>query len=221
VSAPEASGLLQNNEPVVVVEVGSTARAYPIQILIWHEIANDLPGETPIAVTFCPLCNTAIAFDRRVDGVGAVRFGTTGNLRHSDLVMWTDDPGETWWQELTGEAIVGTLAGTRLAPVTAQVIAFADFKAAYPAGQMLSRETGTDTARTWWRHGGGLLVGLADARAAAGLTKTQLAIRSGVPRETISRLENLRRPAWLSTTRLLATALDLSPEALIAARLRP
>ena len=150
VSTTDADAWLKDNEPVVMVEIGDQARAYPLQILIWHEIANDVLGETPIAVTFCPLCNTAIAFDRRVDGVGTLRFGTTGNLRHSDLVMWSDDPGETWWQQVTGEAIVGSLAGTRLIAVPAQVIAFADFKAAYPAGQVISQETGH--ARSYGRN---------------------------------------------------------------------
>jgi hypothetical protein len=149
-SATDAGGWLRDNEPIVLVEVATEARAYPLQILIWHEIANDTIGEIPIAITFCPLCNTAIAFDRRVDGVGPVRFGTTGNLRHSDLVMWSDDPGETWWQQVTGEAIVGSLAGTRLTAVPAQVIAFADFKAAYPAGKVLSQDTGH--ARSYGRN---------------------------------------------------------------------
>jgi hypothetical protein len=76
-----------------------------------------------------------------VDGQ-ALRFGTTGNLRRSDLVMWSDDPGETWWQQITGEALVGNLVGRRLTMLPAQIASFADFQAAYPNGQVLSRDTG-------------------------------------------------------------------------------
>ncbi|MCC6179885.1 MAG: DUF3179 domain-containing protein [Chloroflexi bacterium] len=115
-------------------------RAYPLQILIWHEIVNDTVGGRPVTVTFCPLCNTAIAFDRRLDGV-TYDFGTTGNLRRSDLVMW-DRQTESWWQQITGEAIVGTLAGSRLTPVPAAIQSFSAFRASFPTGQVLSRETG-------------------------------------------------------------------------------
>ncbi|MBI3977915.1 MAG: DUF3179 domain-containing protein [Chloroflexi bacterium] len=132
---------LNDAEPVVAVELSGEARAYPLQILIWHEIVNDDFGGTPVAVTFCPLCNTAIAFDRRVPGQGTLRFGTTGNLRHSDLVMW-DDRTESWWQQITGEAIVGSLAGTRLEPIPAQIVGFGQFKQAHPNGAVLARETG-------------------------------------------------------------------------------
>ena len=79
-------------------------------------------GELPVAVTFCPLCNSAIVFDRRVDGK-ALRFGVSGNLRFSDLVMW-DNATETWWQQLTGEAIVGEYVGRKLDMVSSQLISF-------------------------------------------------------------------------------------------------
>jgi hypothetical protein len=135
-----AAAWLADNEPVVVYEETGDARAYPLQILIWHEIVNDMVGGRPVTITFCPLCNTAIAFDRRLDGV-VYDFGTTGNLRRSDLVMW-DRRTESWWQQITGEAIVGELAGARLPPVPAAIQSFAAFRAAYPTGQVLSRETG-------------------------------------------------------------------------------
>ncbi|MDP8923350.1 MAG: DUF3179 domain-containing protein [Chloroflexota bacterium] len=141
--APDvASAWLTDPEPVVVYEESGDARAYPLQILIWHEIVNDSVGGRPVAITFCPLCNTAIAFDRRLDGV-TYDFGTTGNLRNSDLVMW-DRQTESWWQQITGEAIVGQLAGARLVPVPASITSFAEFKAAFPSGRVLSRETGYD-----------------------------------------------------------------------------
>ena len=141
VSPTEASAVLKDQEPVIVFELNGEARAYPLQILIWHEIANDVVADVPVAITFCPLCNTAIAFDRRVEGQ-TLRFGTTGNLRRSDLVMWSDDPGETWWQQITGEALVGDLVGQRLTMLPAEIVSFADFVAAHPQSQVLSRDTG-------------------------------------------------------------------------------
>jgi hypothetical protein len=140
-SPADAGAWLKDQEPVIAFELNGDARAYPLQILIWHEIVDDQVDSVPVAITFCPLCNTAIAFDRRVDGQ-TLRFGTTGNLRRSDLVMWSDDPGETWWQQITGEALVGDLVGHQLTVLPAEIISFADFKAAYPEGLVLSRDTG-------------------------------------------------------------------------------
>jgi len=137
----DASAWLKDEEPVIAFELNGEARAYPLQILVWHEIVDDVVGGTPVLITFCPLCNTAIAFDRRVDD-RPLRFGTTGNLRDSDLVMWSNDPGETWWQQITGEAIVGDLVGSKLTMLPAEIVSFADFKAAFPTGQVLSRDTG-------------------------------------------------------------------------------
>ena len=131
---------LQDREPVIVVEHGGTARAYPLQILIWHEIVNDRIGDLPIAVTYCPLCNTAIVFDRR-HGDRVLDFGITGRLRHSDLVMY-DRQTESWWQQATGEAIVGAFAGDTLRWLHAQMVSWAEYKAAHANGQVLSRETG-------------------------------------------------------------------------------
>jgi hypothetical protein len=128
---------------VLVVEVTGQVRAYPVQILVWHEIVNDRLGDRPIAVTYCPLCNSSLVFDREVAGVGLLRFGTTGNLRHSDLVMW-DDRTESWWQQLTGEAVVGELTGTRLEVLPSQTLSWADFTARYPDADVLSRDTGHD-----------------------------------------------------------------------------
>jgi hypothetical protein len=140
-SPADASAWLKDQEPVIALELGGDARAYPLQVLIWHEIVDDEVGGVPVAVTFCPLCNTAIAFDRRVDG-HTLRFGTTGNLRRSDLVMWSDDLGETWWQQITGEALVGDLVGHQLTILPAEIVSFVDFKTGYPSGLVLSRDTG-------------------------------------------------------------------------------
>jgi len=131
---------LDPREPVIAVEIAGQARAYPLSILIWHEIANDRLGETPIAVTFCPLCNASIVFDRRVGGK-ELDFGTTGKLRLSDLVMY-DRQTQSWWQQFTGTGIVGRHAGTKLRTIPSQIIAFGDFRATHPQGQVLSRATG-------------------------------------------------------------------------------
>jgi Protein of unknown function (DUF3179) len=141
VSVLAADRWLDDREPVLAVEVAGRARAYPVQILVWHEIVNDRLGGRAIAVTYCPLCNSSLVFDREVEGVGLLRFGTTGNLRHSDLVMW-DDRTESWWQQLTGEAVVGRLTGTRLEVLPSQTVSWADFRAHHPDGDVLSRATG-------------------------------------------------------------------------------
>ena len=143
VSVAAADEWLVEREPVLVVEDRGRARAYPVQILVWHEIVNDRLGDRAIAVTYCPLCNSSVVFDREVKGVGVLRFGTTGNLRHSDLVMW-DDRTESWWQQLTGQAVVGKLTGTRLEALSSQTLGWAEFKARHPNGDVLSNVTGFD-----------------------------------------------------------------------------
>ena len=121
---------LQPASPVIALAVDGIARAYPLAILTRHEIANDVIGETPVAVTFCPLCNSAIVFDRRVDGA-TLRFGVSGLLRKSDLVMW-DDQTQSLWQQLTGEGIVGTHTGALLDIVPSQLVGYGAFKQQYP-----------------------------------------------------------------------------------------
>jgi len=131
---------LEGREPVIAVTVGVETRGYPIQILTWHEIANDRIGGVPVAVTFCPLCNTAIVFDRRLEG-DVLSFGTTGKLRESDLVMY-DRKTESWWQQFSGEALVGTLAGKKLRQLSARIVSWEEFRKDHPTGLVLDRETG-------------------------------------------------------------------------------
>lgn len=140
VSTRDASAWLKDNEPVILFQNNGDVRAYPMQILIWHEIVNDTVGGMPVAVTFCPLCNTSIVFDRTVEGQ-ATTFGTTGRLRYSDLVMY-DRATESWWQQATGLAIVGDRMGTQLKFLPSQVVSFGDLRARYPDGKVLSRDTG-------------------------------------------------------------------------------
>lgn len=141
-SISDAAQWLNDQSPLIVLELEGEARAYPLAILIWHEIVNDSVGGVPVAITFCPLCNNSIVFDRRVDGQ-TLRLGVSGNLRKSDMIMW-DEQTQSWWQQITGEAIVGALTGTRLSLVSSQVVSFEAFKAAFPEGKVLSRETGHD-----------------------------------------------------------------------------
>ena len=119
-------------EPVVGITLGGETKAYPLRILMWHEIVNDTIGGVPVSVTFCPLCNAAVVFDGRV-GDKVLDFGTTGKLRNSDLVMY-DRQTESWWQQFTGTAIVGEMLGTRLTFVPARLESFANFKARAPDG---------------------------------------------------------------------------------------
>jgi hypothetical protein len=140
VDVAEADQWLAAVEPVVLVRVGDESRAYPIQILMWHEIVNDSLGGIPLLVTFCPLCNTAIAFEREFDGQ-VLDFGTTGRLRFSNLIMY-DRQSESWWQQATGDAIAGDYAGSRLSFYPASIISWGAFKAGYPDGTVLSRQTG-------------------------------------------------------------------------------
>jgi len=142
VSVREATEWIGDREPVMIVEHDGDVRVYPYQILIWHEIVNDEVGGRPLTVTYCPLCNTALVFERRHDG-RVLDFGTTGRLRHSDLVMY-DRQTETWWQQATGEGIVGDLSGASLSFYPAQTISWADAREGYPDARVLSRNTGHD-----------------------------------------------------------------------------
>jgi len=128
------------NEPVIAVVVKGQSRAYPLQILMWHEIVNDTIARVPVAVTFCPLCYSANVFDRRVAG-RTYSFGVSGLLRHSDLVMY-DRRTESLWQQLSGEAIVGDMVGSQLKRAPAQIISFDQFRSAHKDGLVLSRKTG-------------------------------------------------------------------------------
>jgi hypothetical protein len=131
---------LDDREPVILLTVEGESRAYPLQILTWHEIVNTRIRGLPLTVTFCPLCNTAMAFDRRLEG-RTLSFGTTGKLRDSDLVMY-DRQTESWWQQFSGEALVGQLAGKKLRQVPARIVPWREFRRENPSALVLSRDTG-------------------------------------------------------------------------------
>jgi hypothetical protein len=126
---------LADTEPVIGLIVHGEARAYPLRILIWHEIVNDTVGGIPVVVTYCPLCNSSIVFERRVNG-RTLDFGTTGKLRNSDLVMY-DRQTESWWQQFSGEAIVGELTGSELKMLPSRLESWERFKARAPEGEVL------------------------------------------------------------------------------------
>jgi hypothetical protein len=151
VSVDEASEWVARREPVLVVEErvvaeggGTAVHIYPLQVLTWHEIVNDVVGEVPVAVTYCPLCNTGIAFDRRHEGE-VLDFGTTGRLRFSNLLMY-DRQTESWWQQASGAGVIGHFAGTRLRMVPVMMISFAEAAEIWPDARVLSRETGFSRA---------------------------------------------------------------------------
>ena len=126
---------LAPNEPVIGVEIAGDARAYPLRILIWHEIVNDTVAGMPIAVTFCPLCNTGMIFDRRTGGK-TLSFGVSGLLRNSDMIMY-DRETLSWWQQALGEGIVGHHAGDRLIQQVAWMESWEAFRAAHPEGLVM------------------------------------------------------------------------------------
>jgi hypothetical protein len=139
---PGAVEFLGETEPVLAIEIDGDARAYPVQILMWHEIVNDTVGGVPVAVTYCPLCNSAVAYDRRI-GDRVVDFGTSGSLWNSALVMY-DRQTETLWSHFSGAAIVGELTGTELETFPVATVPWGVWRDANPDGLVLSRDTRFD-----------------------------------------------------------------------------
>jgi hypothetical protein len=133
---------LGDTEPVLALRIGDDARAYPVQIMIWHELVNDVVGAVPVTVSYCPLCNSAVAYDRRV-GERVLDFGTSGRLYQSALVMY-DRQTESLWSHFTGQAVAGVLTGTELELFPMATVSWADWRKAHPDGHVLSRETGHD-----------------------------------------------------------------------------
>ncbi|MHA1549579.1 MAG: DUF3179 domain-containing protein [Alphaproteobacteria bacterium] len=135
-------------DPVVALVMDGVARAYPLRIMMWHEIVNDVVDGRPITVTYCPLCNSAIVFDATVDGL-ARDFGTTGKLRFSDLVMY-DRQSHTWWQQFSGEGLIGKYAGERLTMIPSRLESWEQFKTAHPDGEVLVPND--SRMRQYWRN---------------------------------------------------------------------
>lgn len=140
ITTDEASSWISPTEPVIVVRKGSTSKIYPLQILMFHEIVNDTIEELPIAITYCPLCNTSIVYIREV-GNKTLDFGTTGRLRYSNLLMY-DRQTESWWQQANGTAVIGELLGETLELYPALTLPWKDAREEAPEGKVLSRDTG-------------------------------------------------------------------------------
>jgi hypothetical protein len=138
VTVGDADAWLADAEPVVYLEIDGEAHAYPVQILIWHEIVNDTVGGVPVAVTYCPLCNSAVSYARIIDDVETT-FGTSGRLFASALVMY-DRATESLWTHFDGRAVAGVLTGRVLEPLSSPLLAWSDFKAAFPDGVVLDRD---------------------------------------------------------------------------------
>ncbi|QGX98734.1 DUF3179 domain-containing protein [Roseovarius faecimaris] len=135
IAAGDETGI-DGREPVITVELGGPPRAYPIRYLTWHEIVNDEVAGMPVAVTFCPLCNSAMVFDRRTKH-GTLSFGVSGKLRNSDMVMY-DRQTESWWQQATAEAIVGDLTGTTLMQLPSWMESWDQFRERNPDGLVMA-----------------------------------------------------------------------------------
>ena len=144
IEVDDAEEWLKRNEMVFVADYrewgASEVRIYPVQILIYHEIVNDTIGPLPIIVTYCPLCNTAAAFGRTIHGISH-QFGVSGRLRHSNLLMY-DDLTESWWQQATGEAVVGEYAGLQLRSWPLLTLSWDEARKQYPKAKVLSQQTG-------------------------------------------------------------------------------
>jgi hypothetical protein len=139
-SVANADEWLEPRDPVQVFELGDDARAYPLAILTFHEIVNDVVGGEPVVVTYCPLCNSGLVFERTVDGE-VLDFGTSGRLWNSNLVMY-DRATRSLWSQFTGEAIVGERLGQELERLPMQIVSWEEYRTSWPDGQVLSRETG-------------------------------------------------------------------------------
>lgn len=144
VSVSEADEWIEDNELVLALEYKGVKRVYPLQILVFHELANDVVAGDELLISYCPLCGSGIAYDRAVviDGERVVtRFGTSGKLFNSNLVMY-DEETDTYWQQIDGLAIVGELTGQELKEITIDTVAWRDWKVAHPDSEVLSQDTG-------------------------------------------------------------------------------
>ncbi|MEM7238440.1 MAG: DUF3179 domain-containing protein, partial [Pseudomonadota bacterium] len=143
VSAGEA-GYLLDDDPVFGVEINGDARAYPLRILGWHEMVNDVVGDVPVALAYCTLCGAGIVFETSVKGQDEpFIFGSSGLLYRSNKLMF-DRATNSLWNQFTGEPVGGPLSGSGISlpvrPVT--ITRWADWRARHPQSQVLSQETG-------------------------------------------------------------------------------
>jgi hypothetical protein len=143
ISVQEASKFLKDSELVLGLNINGDIRAYPLQIIVWHEIVNDEVGGVPVAVTYCPLCFTNQVFNRTIDERVVVQFGTSGKLYNSNLVMY-DRTSKSLWSQALAEGIVGKYAGTKLERVPFDIAYWKEWKQLYPDSKVLSKDTGSN-----------------------------------------------------------------------------
>lgn len=134
-----AARFMKDQDRVIGIHLNGVAKAYPIRILNWHEIVNDRFAGRPIAVTYCPLCYSGVAFDAELHGKRQ-EFGVSGLLYNSDVVLYDRDT-ESLWSQLLGEAISGPLAGSRLEPIPSTHTTWREWRARHPDTLVLSPDT--------------------------------------------------------------------------------
>lgn len=134
------SDFMSDSYTVIGLEINGEAKAYPLFILVWHEIVNDKVGDVPVSVTYCPLCYTNQVFERVIDGQ-EVEFGTSGKLYNSNLLMY-DRFTESYWSQALGIAVKGELTGYKLNLIPFDVITWGDWKKLYPDTLVLTTDTG-------------------------------------------------------------------------------
>jgi hypothetical protein len=140
VTVEEADVWIADNELVLALDYKGVKRVYPFQILVWHEIVNDVVAGDPLLITYCPLCGSGIAYERTINGE-EVEFGTSGKLYNSNLVMY-DRKTDTYWAQIDGKAIVGELTGMELKEISIDTVVWRDWKSAHPDSMVLSQDTG-------------------------------------------------------------------------------
>ena len=141
-SVKKADEILHDSEFVLGLNINGDIRAYPLQILVWHEIVNDMVGGKPVAVTYCPLCFTNQVFNRTLSDGNVVEFGTSGKLYNSNLVMY-DRKSNSLWSQALGEGIVGDYSGLKLEKIPFDIAYWKEWKELYPESKVLSRDTGS------------------------------------------------------------------------------
>jgi hypothetical protein len=142
ISVQEADEILEDPELVVGLNINEDIRAYPLQILVWHEIVNDIVGGVPVAITYCPLCFTNQIFNRTLEDGNIVEFGTSGKLYNSNLVLY-DRTSDSLWSQALAQGIVGKYAGANLQRIPFDVANWKEWKELYPESKILSRDTGS------------------------------------------------------------------------------
>ena len=140
ISIQDANKYLEDSELVLGLSINDDVRAYPLQILVWHEIVNDKVGDVPVAVTYCPLCFTNQVFNRTLDNGQILEFGTSGKLYNSNLVMY-DRTAKSLWSQAMAQGIVGKLAGVKLDRIPFDIAYWKEWKQLYPESKVLSRDT--------------------------------------------------------------------------------